>query len=122
MEIGADKQCLEWCVDQLEPQVALDDVVDPIVESGWHTHNVAHEGFGDIAHDHTQHPDGKQVYIQHDPQLAQTHRLKNGQGKTDECNADEAHSQGLFFSFIHTGHKATTICPHGQTFRHILRK
>ena len=89
MAVKANQQRHKGCVDELEPQVALDDVIDSLLIGSGLFDNVFQYGLGHGTCSQPQNTKGQQVDIGHPLPCFEAERLEDCKCQHGEHGADE---------------------------------
>ena len=111
MAVQADEQCHQRGVDQLEPQVAADDVIDTLIIGAGHFDDILERGIGHRTTHKAQQPHRQQMDIASPLPSLQTEGFEDGQGEHREDGADDAGHNRIFLSLAHTADKGTINVP-----------
>ena len=111
MTVQADEQRNQRGVDQLEPQVAADDVIDTLIIGAGLLDDILERGIGHRATHKTQQSHRQQMDIATPLPSLQAEGFEDGKGEHSENGADDAGHDCIFLSLAHTADKGTINAP-----------
>ena len=117
--IEADHHCDEQRVDELEPQIASDDVFHSVVRTPRHPDHPFQDQFGEHTNTHSQQTDHQQVGISLPLPRIESKGLEDRKCQYREADADDSRPQSFILSILHDGRKDTLFRSFLQTIRHI---
>ena len=116
MAVQADEQCDKRCVDELEPQVALDDVIHPVFIGAGFPDDIFQYRLGHRTTQDAHASNPQQVDIGHPLPGVKPERLENGEGEHRENDADDAGGDGIFLFLAHRAAKLLQVVETAKPF------
>ena len=114
MTIEANEQRNQWRVDDLEPEVATDDVTDSVFDGSWFLDDIFQYTFCQHATHDSQHPQHQQMNVCLPLPRIQSEGLEHSQCCHHKRGANDTCYDRFFPSFIHIDHKGTDFFCHSS--------